>query len=61
MTIRADGRWIVWTMTPETARDLARFMRDHVPPRDLALADCDDLEAAADLVDPPRQWTPPGF
>lgn len=54
MSIRAEGRWVVWRMPPGAAREYAWFIRDNVGATDLALQDARDLEAAADEIAPLR-------
>lgn len=42
---------VTWTMGTDTARDVARFIRENCPAGDMAIRDADVLEAAADEID----------
>jgi hypothetical protein len=42
---------VTWRMGTDTARDVARFIRENCPSGDLAVRDADLLEAAADRID----------
>ncbi len=46
---------VTWTMSADTARDIARFLTENITSADLAWNDVRALEAAADEVDPPEE------
>ena len=50
--IRTIGGQVVWTMTAEDARDLARFIDEQTTATDLARHDADLLRQAAERIDP---------
>lgn len=58
--IEAQHGRVVWRMEADDARDLARWMREVLPTDDMAHADADALDAAADIADPPPDPDAPG-
>ncbi len=53
MSIQADRKLhrVVWSMHPNDARDMARFIRENVSSSDLANEEADALDSAAYEVD----------